>query len=324
MKNPHKLCLFLVAIGALLGGCASDAAYLRAVSSFASTTTESLKVLSTVPGMAEDSCRKQSGARYLKRHLLAVAALEADGRQSIPLLAEYFSAPDQVGNSMSWQDYCAEIEKTGKNYTELLALLTTYANAMKALASQGSWDGASLKDLANNLAGAVGKDKPLGQTLSGASSSAQALGSKIMLKHVQHKTHEFAADADGDVQAILAGLGRYLQKLEVDVFEPGNKERQEAVKLLEAKSNVWSSPTDTGRIAGFVMYAQSVDGDVEAIRAALQDYQVLIGKLKEGHAKLAKQKPDVKGANVVAAAATELLPLRTLVNKCAMPGETGK
>jgi hypothetical protein len=216
-------------------------------------------------------------------------------------------APKQADNNLSWKDYCADIQATGKNFSALLGILATYTSAMKSLASQGTWDGAPLKDLTNNLATLAGAKTPAGGVLSALAAPAQQLGAAIVAKYTEGKTNEFAAKANEPVKAILDGLSKYIEAVKTDVVEPVRGERVEVVKLLETKTNVWAAPLDPLRITGFISYATSVDDDLDSVSASFDGYKMLISKLKTGHAALATKPASDPTAKDIVAVVTEIL-----------------
>jgi hypothetical protein len=221
----------LLAAGAL--GCVNH--YRDAVGSYATVAADSIKSLSSIPTTAVTICQKRALARYFKLHLNV-------GTSPPPPWEEYYAVEKGADGALSWKDYCGDVQATGKNFAALLTLLTTYSNAMKSLASSGTWDGTSLKTLTNNLSNLAGAKTSVGQVLSRLASPAQQLGSAIAAKYADIKIPEFARAADGSVQAVLDGLNLYVEAIEKDVVEPARKaepvnENETAVGLIYCRTS---------------------------------------------------------------------------------------
>jgi hypothetical protein len=291
--------VFLVAF--VVCGCAPSA-YLTAVASYATTASTGVQSLAAVPSTESSICRKRAAARYVKAQVLT---------PSSTTWRAYYSASKQADGTLSWQEYCAEIETTGKNFLSLLTLLGAYSDAMKSLASAGSWDGATIASTITPLSSLVGGNTTAGKDLTNLASPAQKLGSFIVAGYTSGKTLEFAQTADPAVQAVLDGLGAHITAVNRDVVAPTQKERLEALELLEAKGGVWGTPLDAGRAITFGTYAKSVDDDIASIQSSFATYLTLIDKLKKAHTVLATKPASDASTNDIQSAVVSILAALT-------------
>ena len=295
LRNPT---LFIL-IAMSSGGCCGHA-YLSAVTSYSTTAVEGVKSLKTLPDVAASSCRKLAAATYLAQRL--------EGKEAPPLWEDYYVAPKLADSVLSWSDYCADVKTSGKNFRALLAILVTYANAMKSLAAQGSWDGGSLSTLTGNLSTLVGSSTPSGEVLSALVGPAKQLGATIMSSYTKSRTQAFAAAAEGSVQAILKGLGDYLNAVDRDVVTAAMKKRLEVLKALEGpRANVWRQPLDSAAGLAFFHYATAFDIDGAHLAAGFEADRTLIAKLAAGHTALAKAPQGESSANAVTAAVADIV-----------------
>jgi hypothetical protein len=92
------------------------------------------------------------------------------------------------------------------------------------------------------------------------------------------------------------------------------EERVEAVELLEAKGNVWTTPVDAGRAIAFVNYAKSVDDDVLDIASTFSSFKTLVAKLKLGHSALVKDQPEEISVSDIVAAVTDIFSALTQIS----------
>jgi hypothetical protein len=290
----------LVAVWVALGCQTGPSAYLHAVTSFAGTTADGVTSLGALPATAASICRKRAVARFLKSHLLP-------GTQTPPKWEDYYTAAGQADGTLSWQQYCADIQATSANFASLLTMLSDYANALKTLAATGSWDGAPLSTALTKSASLAGSKTPAGTALTALAPAAQQIGSVAVAKYTADRAHDFAAAANTPFQSILDGLNNYVIAVNRDVVGPSKKERVEVVNDLEARASVWSDTPDAGRIIAFATYAQSVDDDLAAIDAQIAAYTALIGKLKAGHGSLVAKPQDDSSSKDITSAASDIL-----------------
>jgi hypothetical protein len=285
------------------GGCCGHA-YLNAVTSYTTTAVEGVKSLNTLPEIAASSCRKRAAATYLAQRF--------EGTEGRPFWEDYYLAPKQADGALSWSDYCADVKASGKNFQALLAILVTYANAMKTLAAQGAWDGSSLATLTGNLSTLVGASTPLGDSLSAMGGPAKQLGAVIVASYTESRTQAFAAAADSSVQAILKGLGDYIDAVDRDVVTPEKQKRLEVLKTLEGpKMNTWKQPLDPTAGLAVFRYATEFDADSARLTARFATDKTLITKLAAGHAALAKAQQSEASASTVAAAVADMVAALT-------------
>jgi hypothetical protein len=289
--------LILVSVTA---GCPAPSTYLTAVTSFAGTTSDGITSLGALPATAASVCRKRAVARFLKGPLESGVAPTVKWE-------DYYAADKQADGKLSWKDYCNDIQGSGSNYSALLTVLTSYANALKALAATGTWDGAALNTILTKSATLAGAKTPAGTALSSAGGVAQQLGTLVEGKYVADKAHGFASSANDSFQAILDALNKFVVAVKSDVVDPSKAERVEVVKALEAKAGVWTTPLDSGRILAFTTYAQSVDDDLTAVDAQIAGYSTLIAKIKAAHQNLVSKPQDDSSAKDVIASATDIL-----------------
>jgi hypothetical protein len=290
----------MLAFVSMTAGCPAPSTYLNAVTSFAGTTSDGVTSLGALPATAATICRKRAVARFLK------GPLESGAAPTIKWEA-YYAADKQADGTLSWKDYCVDIQQSASNYSALLTVLTSYANALKALAATGTWDGAALNTILAKSGTLAGAKTPAGTALSGAGGFAQQLGSLVEGKYVADKAHDFASSANTSFQAILDALNNFVVAVKRDVVDPSKAERIEAVNALEAKAGVWTTPLDAARIVSFTTYAQSVDDDVTAVDAQIAGYSTLIAKIKSGHQNLVSKPQDDSSAKDVIASATDIL-----------------
>jgi hypothetical protein len=282
-------------------GCASTpSSYLTAVTSFAGTTSDGVTSLGALPATAATICRKRAAARYLK------APIES-GQAPTTRWEDYYATAGQADGTLSWKDYCADIQATAANFASLLTMLTAYASALKALAATGTWDGSALNTMLAKAGTLAGSKTAAGTTLAASGGVAQQLGSLVVAKYAADKAHDFASAANASFQAILDALSNYVAAVKRDVVDPSKKDRIEAVNALEAKAGVWSSPLDAARILPFATYAQSVDDDLSAIDTQVASYTTLIAKIKAGHTTLVSKPQDESSAKDLVASATDIL-----------------
>jgi hypothetical protein len=279
-------------------GCANP--YLKAVTTYADTADKGTSSLGEVSDHLASTCRQRSVAHYIKRRLQAPEAMSGNRWES------YFALPNEADGTLSWQDYCASIQHTGENYSKLVNLLSAYTKAMKSLANDESWDGSALTDLVKNLSDLSGASTQAGQVLAALAPSAKQVGSFIVASYTEKQAHEFAANADAPVQAILDGLNTYLTKTIKDVVDPAATERAEAIDMVE-KASVWTPPVDGARIISFTQYAQAADQEISDTKAKFADYGALISKLKAGQHVLATARADKPSVKDILTAATNIL-----------------
>jgi hypothetical protein len=302
IARRHLGIFALIAVGFL--GCAHP--YRDAVGSYATVAGDSIKSLSSIPTTAVTICQKRALARYLKLHLNV-------GTSPLPRWEPYYTVPGGADGTLSWKDYCGDIQATGKNLAALLSLLTTYSTAMKSLASSGAWDGTPVKNVTSSLSNLVGAKTSIGQVLAGLGSPAQQLSVAITAYYADQEIRKFARAADKPIQDLLDGLNRYVIAIETDVVEPARQERVEAIELLETKGNVWTGPLDASRAIGFINYAKSVDDDVLDITSTFASFKTLVAKLKAGHSALAKDQPEKISTSDIVAAVTDIFSALTQV-----------
>lgn len=295
MKTLAKISCAVVA----LCGCGGTKDYLESVTKYADAASEGTASLGEVPSTMSETCHERAVAGYLKYQL---ASEPVSGTWP-----SYYGHTGEADSVLSWDEYCAEIVKTSDHFSTLVALLDAYSKAMKQLATAGGWDGQPFNDLVSGIGTLAGSKTPAGKTLDALAPAAQSLGKLVVAAYAERKAHDFAAEANTPVQAILDGLKKYLVAVEHDLVQPMAKDRREVVALLETKASVWAPTKDASRILSFVEYARATDrANLEAV-AAIENAQQLIDDLKDGQTRLANAPANKAGAAEILSAATDIL-----------------
>jgi hypothetical protein len=216
--------------------------YTAAAGTFGDAATKSAPALATLPVVLAQSCWKSGNTAYLQARLDRLNA-EAKGI-GLPASSAAFLTFAQwrekgpAVSGASWTTYCGDLQRSGAAFTDGVAALTRYGNALEALAKTGGYDGSGLMNLTNNL----GKLRDALAASTTDSSKAVApladvvgkLGALIESRVVEADLRSYISEADPKIGALIDALVRYVEAVdrEFDVLESRTGQVLGALEIL--------------------------------------------------------------------------------------------
>lgn len=281
----------------LLGaaGC-GPGPFTRAASSYASANNASTESLSTAPKTAFRICRKKAHVAYLQVRLGLMSTPEP-----IPWNTWYATA--KATEKQSWEQYCREIESTGKVFSMAVGSLRQYGSALKSLAEGSKYDGADFQSAAEQAGkiattlespGVAAAMKPVGTLLG-------RFAGFLLQDVTEDRIEDYVRRADPIVQPIVEGLEKYVESVEGELQLTENAQRQ-ALRALEARSELAGPlPGDPLKLVMFYGFALETEEDMQETRAILDGYRSVLRRLRAAHGLLVKaggaqQEDDIKKA----------------------------
>jgi hypothetical protein len=301
-----------VVAGAAFLGCHSQ--YLKATQTFADSTLSGIDAFKSAAQSAYGLCIARAESQFLKQR---ISGEKPWG--SAPKRSDWFD-DKTVGPVIgtTWNQYCAEIEKTDDGVKKIYTALGAYANALKELeagagvdadklaaAAKGAGDIAHKLIPANTPAALAGAT--MAKELNAAIGPLSSLANLVLGAIADKKVRDSVKATGSTVQELLRHLQNYSQAVTNEALALQNDDQ---VLLNWMDTRLKEFHPDPLRGAEFAAYARKAEQDAKD-QVTLQDrYRQALKGLQAAHAALKmtaeQQLTEASLISAVAASAAEV------------------
>jgi hypothetical protein len=278
-----------------LHACAYPEAFQKASVEFAEATSTGVQHFEPQFAAASTLCRTRARLDFLQKRLQPGASWG-----STPYWSEWF-AEQRINPSSSksetWKQHCDRIASVESVYHRALTLLDAYANSLSALGASGSYDGADLRDMANQASGvskSLGSAPIIGKTLAGLGEPLTKLADFLLITRTVQEMRTSVRAANPLVQSVLEALSAYGKSTEAELRD-AEARLNDLLVTLEIRTGVVAQQREGRKNAAvdpadalvFYRFAVETEDAFAGFRSGQESYAGAVADLARSHALLA-------------------------------------
>ena len=268
---------WLFVLAAPLWQACATTSYMRATAPYADAVASGTKAFTVAFDDASVVCRRRAELDRV-RHLVEGSAGNVD-----------------------WKSHCEGIADASKVHRRAVAVLQGHAEALKALATGASYDGAgwtAASEGTAELSKAAGMGKAEAAYVGAMGPALTQLSTFVLSQYASHQIQRAILDASPPVEAILTAMGKYLDAREQQL----SLYSSEADELLKDAEFILTAPPrvegsvpapERGRVAPleafeFVDLVSQREAELKAMTSEQESLRGIVDELRKAEEELKK------------------------------------